>query len=108
DLFESVATNLLQNALDKRKAVGKLRIAAALQWNNGFSLRVTDDGEAISDALATQLFNAPVQSNSGLGVGLYQAAKFAKEQGYRLELEDNRRGSVCFVLRPAESRSGGR
>lgn len=108
DLFESVATNLLQNALDKRKAVGKLRIAAALQWNNGFSLRVTDDGEAVPDSLVTQLFNAPVQSNSGLGVGLYQAAKFAKEQGYRLELEDNRRGSVCFVLRPAESRSGGR
>lgn len=108
DLFESVATNLLQNALDKRKAVGSLHIVAALQWNNGFSLRVTDDGEAVPDSLVTQLFNAPVQSNSGLGVGLYQAAKFAKEQGYRLELEDNRKGSVCFVLRPAESRSAGR
>jgi signal transduction histidine kinase len=105
DVFESAFTNLLQNALEKRKGSGKLKIVAALQWNNGFRLQVTDDGQPVPDALAQQLFNAPVQSNSGLGVGLYQAAKFAREHGYRLELADNRPGSVSFALRPAESRA---
>jgi hypothetical protein len=108
DVFESALTNLLQNALDKRKAIGKLRIVVALQWANGFTLKVTDEGQAVPETLASQLFNAPVQSNSGLGVGLYQSAKFAKEQGFRLELQDNRAGSVCFALRPGESRAAGR
>lgn len=105
DVFESALTNLLQNALDKRKAVGRLRIVAALQWSNGFTLKVTDDGQPVPEGLATQLFSSPVQSNSGLGVGLYQSGKFAKEQGYRMELQDNRAGSVSFALRPGESRS---
>lgn len=105
DLFESAATNLLQNALDKRKAQGKLRIVATLQWDHGFHLSVCDDGQPVPESLAQQLFSSPVQSNSGLGVGLYQAARFGREQGFRLELEDNRSGSVCFVLRPAESRA---
>jgi len=103
DLFESAATNLLQNALDKRKAVGKLEIVATLRWNNGFTLLVRDDGQAVPEGLAQQLFRSPVQSNSGLGVGLYQAARFAREQGYEIELADNRPGDVCFTLAPVES-----
>jgi hypothetical protein len=106
DLFESAATNLLQNALDKRKARGKLRIVATLQWNNGFHLSVCDDGEPVPENLALQLFSSPVQSNSGLGVGLYQAARFAREQGFSLELSSNRAGQVCFALSPAEKPSG--
>lgn len=102
DLFESAATNLLQNALDKRKAQGKLRITATLHWDNGFHLSVCDDGQPVPEGLAQQLFSSPVQSNSGLGVGLYQAARFAREQGFSLELSSNRAGQVCFALSPAE------
>lgn len=108
DLFESAATNLLQNALDKRKAQGKLRIVATLQWENGFHLLVCDDGQAVPEGLAQQLFNSPVQSNSGLGVGLYQTARFAREQGFELELSTNRAGQVCFSLAPAEKNSNPR
>jgi hypothetical protein len=39
-----------------------------------------------------------VASESGLGVGLYQAAAFAGQSGYALELADNRAGKVCFAL----------
>jgi len=39
-----------------------------------------------------------VSSHDGLGIGLYQAAKQAMEQGYRLELSSNREGYICFTL----------
>ena len=102
DLFESAATNFLQNALEKRKAHSGLKIVARMQWDGGFHFTVCDDGQPVPEQLAQQLFAAPVQSNSGLGVGLYQSAKFAKEQGYRVGLYTNRPGQVCFGLGPAE------
>ncbi|HEX4985624.1 MAG TPA: ATP-binding protein [Burkholderiales bacterium] len=98
DLFESVAENLLQNALEKRKLETGLRILVRLQWQDGFVLSVCDDGAAIADALAAQLFNSPVQSNTGLGVGMYQVARFAREQGYAVTLSSNEPGRVCFTL----------
>jgi signal transduction histidine kinase len=100
DLFESAAENLLQNALEKRKTENGLRITAKLQWDNGFNLSVCDDGQAISEALARQLFTAPVPSNTGLGVGLYQVARFAREQGYEVVLSSNEPRRVCFALAP--------
>jgi hypothetical protein len=109
DLFESVATNLLQNALDKRRAHSGLKIVATLQMEKGVHLSVCDDGQPLPESLAQQLFRSPVQSNSGLGVGLYQAARFAREQGFELELSSNRAGQVCFSLAQAEkSVSSGR
>ena len=102
DLFESAATNFLQNALEKRKAHSGLKIVARMQWDGGFHFSVCDDGQPVPEQLVQQLFAAPVQSNSGLGVGLYQSAKFAKEQGYRVGLYTNRPGQVCFGLGPAE------
>ena len=98
DLFESVAENFLQNALEKRKTAISLRILARLQWAGGFVLSVCDDGQPVPDSLVGALFNAPVQSNSGLGVGMYQVARFAKEQGYEVALSSNEPGRVCFSL----------
>lgn len=100
DLFESAAENFLQNALEKRKTERDLRILARLQWDGGFVLSVCDDGQPIRDALVSQLFAAPLQSNTGLGVGLYQVARFAREQGYRVTLGSNVPGKVCFALAP--------
>ena len=98
ELFESVAENFLQNALEKRKTANSLRILARLQWAGGFVLSVCDDGQPVPDSLAGVLFNSPVQSNSGLGVGMYQVARFAKEQGYEVALSSNEPGRVCFSL----------
>jgi hypothetical protein len=44
------------------------------------------------------LFFAPLPSANGLGVGLYQAAKLARDTGYELALASNQRGAVCFTL----------
>jgi hypothetical protein len=103
DLFASVAENLLQNALEKRKMQGNLRILVRLQWSDGFALSVCDDGSPIPDQLAAQLFNSPVPSNSGLGVGLYQVARFAHEQGFEVALSSNQPGRVCFTLTQSSS-----
>ena len=48
--------------------------------------------------IAPGLMRAPVSSRGGLGIGLYQAARQAGAAGYRLALESNRDGNVCFAL----------
>ena len=48
--------------------------------------------------IAANVLRAPVSSRSGLGIGLYQAARQAEASGYRLTLESNREGEVCFAL----------
>jgi sensor histidine kinase regulating citrate/malate metabolism len=96
-LFDSVAENLLQNALAKRLREPGLVIAVAFI---GGELSVSDSGSAIQNDLANALMNEPVSSDDGLGIGLYQAAGQAESQGYRLALAENRAGSVVFTLSP--------
>jgi hypothetical protein len=52
----------------------------------------------VPKAIATQLFETPVSSRTGLGVGLYHAAKQAADLGYGLALAANEPGIVCFAL----------
>ena len=98
-LFDSVADNLLQNALAKRAAEPGLRVRASL--SAALELRVHDTGSAVPAALAKSLLRAPVPSDSGLGIGLYQASRQAQAAGYELRLEKNLDGEVCFGLRRA-------
>ena len=64
----------------------------------GFELVFCDDGSPMPDAVASSLFLGPVSSESGYGIGLYHAARYAEAAGYRLELAENRAGRVCFRL----------
>ena len=98
ELFDSVADNLVQNALRKRVGEPDIRIRLALQTRSLPSLTVCDTGHAAIDQVVKKLFQAPVSTHDGLGIGLYQAAKQAQELGYRLELASNRDGYVCFTL----------
>lgn len=100
-LFDSVADNLLQNAIAKRAAGSVVRIRASLQCRNGPELRVHDNGHAVPSEIAGSLLLAPVSSRVGLGIGLYQAARHAEKSGYALTLVENRDGAVCFALAPA-------
>lgn len=97
-LFDSVADNLVQNALDKQALSPDVKIVVRLQ-DGGERLSVSDSGEPLPEAVAAALFNAPVASESGLGIGLYHAARQAEELGYALSLAENRAGAVCFELR---------
>jgi hypothetical protein len=96
-LFDSVAENLLQNALAKRQRQPGLAISVA--FADGW-LTVADDGAAIASELADVLLSEPVNSEDGLGIGLYHAARQADGVGYSLVLAENRQGRVAFTLSP--------
>lgn len=97
-LFDSVAENLLQNALAKRQREPGLAISVAF---DGATLTVADDGSAIVPSLAKGLLREPVASDDGLGIGLYHAARQADALGYRLAVAESRPGRVAFALAPA-------
>ncbi|MCB1963254.1 MAG: hypothetical protein KDF24_08815 [Rhodocyclaceae bacterium] len=103
-VFSAAADNLIQNALDKRvldPAVSvhvRLGTTGAQAW-----LEVEDSGMPVPDAIAAALFKAPVASESGLGMGVYQVAQHAAECGFRLHLSANQRGCVRFRLDQAFS-----
>ena len=97
-LFDSVADNLMRNALAKRADDPNLRIRVSLECGQRLTLRVCDSGSAVPSDVVAGLLRGPVSSSHGLGIGLYQAARQAEAAGYRLELEGNRDGAVCFAL----------
>jgi signal transduction histidine kinase len=101
ELFDSVAENLLQNALDKRRVYPDIKISADFAVNNSPTLTVKDDGVAIEQEIAGQMFKAALPSNTGLGIGLYHASRQARYVGYALSLTQNRKGAVCFTLERA-------
>jgi len=98
ELFDSVADNLIQNALRKRIGQPDVRIRVELRTQPVPSLIVCDSGPAAPDEVVDKLFHAPVTTHDGLGIGLYQAAKQAQGLGYGLELSRNHDGEVCFTL----------
>lgn len=94
-LFDSVAENLLQNALAKRQRQPGLAIEVT--FADG-ALTVADDGRPLAPTLAAAILREPVNSEDGLGIGLYHAARQAAAAGYGLELAENRPGRVAFRL----------
>ena len=100
DVFNTVTENLLDNARSKRLTQSGLSITVALQAdNNSVNLRVIDNGTPVPDETAAQLFDEVLFSENGFGIGLYQSSQLAKRAGYRLLLESNNQGNVCFSLR---------
>ena len=98
-MAESVADNLLQNALAKRSADPSVRVRAELQCEGRLQFRVCDSGKAVPPEVERGLFQAPLRSTTdGLGIGLYQSSRQAQANGYALTLERNRDGDVCFLL----------
>ena len=106
-LFDSVADNLLQNALLKRQKETGLAIRVTLA-PDASRLTVCDTGSPVANAIAAELFSAPVPSEDGLGIGLYHAARQAEAYGYSLALAGNAGGVVCFELLRADARDPAR
>jgi signal transduction histidine kinase len=104
DLFDSVADNLLANALRKRQNEAGVVVQVRLVVQPLLSLSVSDSGTPAPDHVARNLFLGPVSSDFGLGVGLYQAARQAALMGFRLELPENRAGRVTLRLQATDSR----
>ncbi|NBR27345.1 MAG: sensor histidine kinase [Betaproteobacteria bacterium] len=98
ELFDSIAENLLQNAIAKSQQYADIRIKVEFSADGKGTLRVCDSGAAVPQATAAKLLAAPVASQNGFGIGLYHSARQAEQLGYRLELLENRDGAVCFQL----------
>ena len=97
ELFDSVLDNLLQNALVKRQIEADLQIEVILSAD-GRLMQVCDSGSPLSGPVLADLLQAPVVSENGLGIGLYNAARHAAGVGYELRLASNVAGHVCFEL----------
>src|SRR4051812_4753314 len=97
-LFDNVADNLIRNALAKRAAGEEVRVRVGFEAGDQLAFTVCDSGPAVPPELESTLLNAPTPSGGGLGIGLYQAARLARSRGYRLALDRNRDGDVCFAL----------
>lgn len=96
DLFDSVINNLFANALNKDNA-GEV-ILDLISNHEMIVVTVCDDGKSIEPDVENQLFNKPVSSGQGMGIGLYQSAILARTFNYELELANNQTGKVCFSL----------
>jgi hypothetical protein len=83
ELFDSVADNLIENALKKSAETADLSVRVIFSAVGGGTLTVSDNGLALRRSVAQDLFSAPVHSQTGFGVGLYQLSRLAADFGYR-------------------------
>ena len=97
-LFDCIIDNLIDNSLRKRQSEPGVTISVEIK-PEPLRLTVCDSGAPIPENIAANLLRGGVFSESGLGIGLYQAARWAEQLGYRLTLISNRAGKVCFELR---------
>jgi signal transduction histidine kinase len=94
-LFDCVLDNLIDNALRKRQSEPGISIFVEIDFEP-LRLVVCDSGTPIPEVIAAKLLHAAVVSENGLGIGLYQAARWSEQLGYRLTIASNRPGRVCF------------
>jgi signal transduction histidine kinase len=100
-LFDTVLENCLENARQKKQREPDIEISVEYSCKPSPKLSITDTGSAISSAAMENLFRAPIvdSSSSGLGIGLFQTAKQAEQEGYVLGVGENEMCSVSFVLK---------
>jgi hypothetical protein len=102
NLFDTVLENCLENCRKKQQRESQIQITIVLSIQDEATLTISDDGSPIPSAAVESLFHAPVANSrgGGLGIGLYQAFKQARQAGYGLSLATNVAGDVRFELRP--------
>ena len=105
-LFDCIIDNLIDNAARKRQSEPDITISVEIQLDP-LRLIACDSGDPVPANITTNLLRGAVVSGNGLGIGLYQAARWAEQLGYRLTLASNQRGKVCFELKAADAAQRG-
>jgi K+-sensing histidine kinase KdpD len=100
EVLDSVLDNLLGNAIEKTKYEPNtlIKVEIVEGQSERYRIEVTDTGKAMPQQTANELFKKHIQSQNGLGVGLYHAGQDAKQAGYRLSLSRNLNGAVQFTV----------
>jgi signal transduction histidine kinase len=107
-LFDSFVDNAIDNASDKAVREPGIEIAVRFTCDEEkVELAVCDTGSQVEESAAAHLFREPIERGSGLGIGLYQAARQAQQAGYRLDLARNVAGDVRFSLAKSAKLAGG-
>jgi signal transduction histidine kinase len=102
-LFDSFVENALDNARGKAEREPGIAISIGLACDGVHcELKVCDTGSAVPDAVTQRLFHDPIERGGGLGIGLFNTARLARQAGFRVELAANRDGEVCFSLSSAD------
>jgi signal transduction histidine kinase len=96
-MLDCVMDNLIDNAVRKKQSDPTTAITVELRLNP-LRLAVVDSGAPVPPSLSGKLLSSVVMSEGGLGIGLYQAARWAEQLGYRLTLASNQEGRVAFEL----------
>jgi len=98
-LFDTFTENAIDNARSKRAREPGLVITMRLAVDPGrIELSVRDSGSAVPARSVDLLFRAPVERGSGMGIGLFNVARLARQAGYELRLANNADGDVRFAL----------
>jgi len=91
--------NLIENSIHKRQVDPDIVITVTLKTDTEtIVLNVTDTGHIINEDIAKLIFKEHVPSDSGHGIGLYQASRQAESLNYALRLKENCDGNVSFEL----------
>lgn len=99
DLFETAADNLINNAIEKRKLDPQVTVSVALVCSDeGVTFTVRDTGKPVPREVVRGLFQGPVASETGYGIGLFQLFRQAEASGFKLRLVANEPGDVVFRL----------
>jgi len=98
-LFDTFAESAIDNARAKRVREPGIAISIRLAVGPArIELAVRDTGSAVPEDMAGTLFIAPVERGGGMGIGLYNVARLARQAGYELQLAGNAPGDVRFAL----------
>ena len=99
-LFDTVLENCLENARQKKQREPEIQINVDYHSGPEPTLAITDSGSVITASAKADLFRVPIvdSPSGGLGIGLFQAAKQAEQEGYVLRVAGNETGMVRLVL----------
>jgi len=102
-LLDTVADNLLGNAIEKRDSEIGIGIRASLGHTERWCFAVEDTGSVVPSHVVERLLKEPVPSASGFGLGLLHSARLAAQRDSMLLLTVNKVGCVRFELSGASA-----
>jgi len=104
--LEQALLEIISNALDAMPEGGTLRIAANAERNNGkepsqVSIEIADTGPGIPDQVMPSVFEPFFTTRQdGTGLGLAIAKRYVEQNGGRLEILSQTRGTTVVVRLP--------
>ena len=105
--FERVLGHLVQNAIDATEQSGEVRISVGTEGRNAV-IEVADSGCGMSEAFVRERLFRPFQTTkgNGMGIGVFEAAQYAKDLGGHIEVDSRPGGGTRFRLMFPLDRAG--